>query len=86
MFHIKYNVILNDIRNLVLSYTFTHNSKVLLEYKFNFIYIAHLKTIMVDQSASRYPEKLPHKQNKYSKNVTMSQLKIKAKEYRCLKK
>ncbi len=37
------------------------------KFKFNFIYIAHLKTTMVDQSASQCPEKVPHKQNEYSK-------------------
>ncbi len=41
--------------------------------QFNFIYIVHLKNI-VDQSASQCPEKLPHKQNEYSKNATMSRL------------
>ncbi len=45
------------------------------DYYFNFIYIAHLKKKnIVDQSASQCPEKLTHKQNKNSKNVTMSQL------------
>ncbi len=57
-----------------------------LKFKFNFIYIAHLKTTMVDQSASQYPEKLPRKQNEYSKTSQClnSITQIKAKQYRCV--
>ncbi len=53
-----------------------------------FIYIAHLKTTMVDQSASQCPEKLPHKQNEYSKTsqcLNSTQNKSQGKQV-CLKK
>ncbi len=45
-----------------------------------YLYSTFKKTTMC---ASQCPEKLTHKQNEYSKNVS-TQLKIKAKEYRCV--
>ncbi len=52
-----------------IQYIIQFNSIQFNSIQFNsiFIYIAHLKTTMVDQSASQCPEKLPHKQNEYSK-------------------
>ncbi len=74
----------------IYTHTDTHACIYLRNIQFNsiFIYIAHLKTTMVDQSASQCPEKLPHKQNEYSKTsqcLNSTQNKSQGKQV-CLKK
>ncbi len=79
----------NQVKNLgvILESDLSFSSHS-IQFNSIFIYIAHLKTTMVDQSASQCPEKLPHKQNEYSKTsqcLNSTQNKSQGKQV-CLKK